>query len=228
MKYTDVKTYLNAEFGEHISTISTVSSSDNGNILVDSGKQVYSFDKIKDQLYTGQPQKPSSVDALYFIDDTLELVEFKSGFKKIITEANFDDQQAKCEYNDHGITCKYLLKWSKIINKSQDEVLKRNLKLKAIESYLILDKKIFSECDAHPEKVSLKIVIDCNGVDAIDELAKTQGNLAGNGNESIIDRLKNMLKPYIKKQTSDYFYSKIDIMYDQSFKKYIEKKNISL
>lgn len=228
MKYTDVKTYLNAEFGEHISTISTVSSSDNGNILVDSGKQVYSFDKIKDQLYTGQSQKPSSVDALYFIDDTLELVEFKSGFKKTITETTFDDQQAKCEYNDHGITCKHLLKWSKLINEKQDELLKRNLKLKAIESYLILDKKIFSECNTHPTKVTLKIVIDCNDVDAIDELAKAQGNLARNGNESIVDRLKKMLKPYIKKQTSDYFYSQIDVMYDQSFKKYIENKNISL
>lgn len=228
MKYTDVKTYLNAEFGEHISTISTVSSSDNGNILVDSGKQVYSFDKIKDQLYTGQAQKPSSVDALYFIDDTLELVEFKSGFKKTITKATFDDQKAKCEYNDHGITCKYLLKWSESINEKQDEVLKQNLKLKAIESYLILDKKIFSECDTHPSKVALKIVIDCNGVDAIAELEKTQGYLAGKGNESIVDSLKKMLKPYIKKPTNDYFYSQIDVMYDQSFKEYIDKKNISL
>lgn len=228
MKYTDVKTYLNAELGEHISSISAVSSSDNGNILVDSGKQVYSFDKIKDQLYTGQANRPSSVDALYFIDDTLELVEFKSGFKKTITTDTFDPQKAKCEYNDQGITCKYLLKWSKIINKSQDEVLKQKLKLKAIESYLILDKKIFSECDTHPSKVALKIVIDCNGVDAIDELAKTQGNLARNGNESIVDRLEKMLKPYIKKQTSDYFYSQIDVMYDQSFKEYIEKENILL
>lgn len=37
-----------------------------------------------------------------------------------------------------------------------------------------------------------------------------------------------MLKPYIKKPTNDYFYSQIDVMYDQSFKEYIEKENILL
>lgn len=103
---------LNTKFLQLKETISEVSkNTKSGNITINSNKKVFNFDKIADMVYNGN-SKPKSVDMIHIQNNIIYLIEFKD---VLIFREDKEDKEDK-------------------------EDIKSNIKLKSIESLIILHK----------------------------------------------------------------------------------------
>ena len=125
-------------------TITEISKSGTSKALVESSKEIFCFDDISRDLYKRKDCLPTSADGIIITDNKkIYLVEFKSGFKKIITKQNWNDEKAMCELINQ--TCP---NYKNLFLKNQDmetEQLIDSIRDKAVESYITLEKRIFPQ-----------------------------------------------------------------------------------
>lgn len=220
----DIKSYLAENYSVYLEPVSELSKSAKGKVLVKDERKLYNFDKITEDLFPGN--KPESADAIYATNKRVFLVEYKSGFKKKITKGNFDKKRMSC-YDDEE---KYCEEYAKLFFKNQekeDEVLKKSLQLKAVESYMTLMKEIVSnsEVDEPGTKKSLIycVVIDDyveSMEDALNALAKKKSDT------NAIEDVRKSLSRFRKNKDKEYYYDDIMVLSPYEFKGFMDQ-NVS-
>ena len=90
----ELQTYVQDNWGQFAEPVREVSKSGSrGKALIDNEIPLYNFDKICANIFQPFPGKqPASADGLAFTGKWIELVEFKTGFKKKITKNNFNKE----------------------------------------------------------------------------------------------------------------------------------------
>ncbi len=190
--------------------------------LVESDVELYCFDDICGSLYE-EDKKPTSADALIINGKIIELVEFKSGFKDKITKENFDIERGKCPRT--GEVCGDY--WKLFFDKRKKEVdeLVSNIRIKAVESFITLEKNIFPCCHPSEASISLRflVVIDEDNVDGMED---TLAGLAGftEIKDNPYSSIRKSLKRFTHCQDKNglqYFYDDIEVLSVADFKNYL-------
>ena len=196
--------------------ITEISKNDKGQSLVESDKTIYNFDLICKNLFS-ENTSPCSADGITFSKNTIELVEFKSGFKQKITKWNYDPEQAKCPKYHEECTSYYKIFWENQDRKNSELI--ESIKLKAIESYLILEKHCLECCseleDGMRSKIALKVVIDDDGINGIENVLSDVAKKNPQNNTNNISSIKQALKRFIHPvdaNGNEYFYDEIEVL----------------
>lgn len=219
----DVKLYLANNYDVYLEPVSELSKSDSGKILVNDERKLYNFDKITEKFYPYN--KPESADAIYATDKRIILVEYKSGFKKKITKSNFDKKRMSCP--DDEDKEKYCEHYANLFFKNQeqeDNVLKKSLQMKAVESYMTLMKEIVFK--SKPGETELKqsllycVVID-DSVERMEDILNMSANIKSDTN--IIARVRDSLGRFRKNSNKDYYYDNIEVFTPNEFKKFMDQ-----
>lgn len=208
----DINTFAEENWPGYKKTVTELSRSKDAP-LVESDVELYCFDEICRDLYE-KDKKPTSADALIINGESMELVEFKSGFRNKITRENFDMERGKCEKT--GEICKDY--WNLFYDKREKEAdeLVLNIRMKAVESYITLEKNIFPCCRPSQVPVNLKflVVIDEDHVDGMeDTLASLAGDaeVKDNPYASIRKSLKRLI--HCRDKNGDpYFYDDVEVL----------------
>lgn len=219
----DVKSYISMHYSSDLEKISVLSKSSLGKVLVDDERELYNFDEITKKVYKNK-KVPSSADSLLISEKRLALIEYKAGFKKIITKKNFDYNKICCPDD----TEKKCFEYADLLFKKQrletNELLD-SLKLKAIESYITLEKKILPLCNPRMNKVHISycVIID----DYIDSMQDTLNELAEETTESnSITQIKTALSRLVSiKDANDepVYYDEIIVFSPYEFIKFLDK-----
>ena len=173
----DINAFAKENWSGYKKSVTYISKSNQskGRSLVENDMELYCFDDICAKLYD-QDKKPTSADAFIINGKRMELVEFKSGFKNKVTKENFDKERGKCPKTKE-ICTDYWDLFLKNRKKEVDELV-LNIRIKAVESYITLEKNIFPRCPPSeaPMKVEFLVVID---EDSVDEMEDALADLAG-------------------------------------------------
>lgn len=216
----DVHTFVKTNWKDKVDTISNISSSGNRRtagekrILVNNDACIYSFDDINRSLYS--KDKPDSVDGLFFIRNKICFVEFKTSFRKIVTRENYlSTMRIPCDESE----CEG---YKKLFFKNQDnetKIIQDSVRIKALETYITLEKKMLPQCPDSSGKMNLYlyIVIDEDPVDTMESTLTdlTDGQKKNAQKNSTCSKLRNSLKRYIKAKDytgNEYFYDEIKVM----------------
>ena len=110
------------------------------------------------------------------------------------------------------------------IEDKEIEELKSSIRLKAIESYIILEKDILPECEEQAKQRRIKFiaVIDADDVDAMEE---TLSELAGgkDNQENSISSLKQSLGRLRSDDRKSYYYDDIEVYTPHEFQLHLEQ-----
>lgn len=215
MNTNDVKEFLENNYAEYLESVSDLSRSDNGKILVEDERKLYNFDKITKKIY---PQNsPESADALYASDNKIFFVEYKSGFSKKINKKNFDPKKMTCYDNDE----KYCEAYARLFLKNQkneDKILKHSIHFKAVESYMTYMQEIASKCGKELDKVLYCVVVD----DYVDNMEDILNSLAAKKSDTNIrEELRQSLSRFRKRKKKSYYYDDIKVFSPYEFKKFL-------
>lgn len=221
MTQKNLEAYILSIWGAPQKTVSEISASNNAKSLVASEQKMYCFDDICKDIF-GAQSLPASADGLVFRPKYIELVEFKSGFKEKISKANFDLEKAKCEIK--GAICSdYWTQFNKA-RKLEKGDLVSSLYMKAVESFITLDQRIFPHCEDMPDKqlrIKYTIVIDAEETDTIDDL---MAGLAGkkSSSESMYTKIRKAVSKLCNqtdKYGQSYFYDMIEVVSAEEYQK---------
>ena len=135
----NVDAFFKSKYSNAWQPISQLSKSDHGTFFVDSPTCGWNFDAITKSLFT--TNAPTSVDGTFVVGKFIYFVEFKSGFKNLVSEKNMDLKKVECPYKENK-PCEEYAQLLIDENKWLCEVLKTNVQLKAAESYRTFEKKI--------------------------------------------------------------------------------------
>lgn len=190
---------------------------------MESSIKLYNFDSVCKSIFESNTM-PTSTDGLNFSRGTIELIEFKSGFKQRITEYNFNPEEGKCTHK--GQVCKDY--WDLFFKNQELKIsqLISSIRFKAIESYITLEKMVFPLCQDVVTPISLKLLV------VIDSIEDTYAELAGNSDTEntgakhnsltairiALRRLKNLHDA----NNNDYLYDCIEVL---SVQDYLNKLN---
>ena len=218
----DFKKYAENNWNEYLETITDVSMTGNGVVFVESEEKIYNFDKINDMLFVAE-YKPASVDGIYFRNDEVFLVEFKTGFYQKIRKDNLNSVKAKCEFK-RSECADY---WNLFFENQERKIgeLISSIKQKAIESYVTINEDIAPFCKIkNSSKFNLVVVIDVNEneqeVGILEELT---------GKDSfMLSRVRRSLKRFMvkKRHLKSYYFDNISVFGAESFLKYINKQSL--
>ncbi len=220
----DLGNYAVEHWKKFNSSITEISKNNKGISLVNSEKLLYNFDKIAKTIYP-EDKCPTTADGINIVDSLVELIEFKSGFKKRITKETFDEKKAICDYLGDSCT-EY---WSLFFKnqKAETDELITSIRFKAIESYLLLEKKILqccSEVDNNNKiKVNLIIVIDENEIDNMEDTLAELSGITIEQNNCFASIRKSLKRVQVQQDANgnDYFYDHIDVVSPEEFLKRI-------
>ena len=195
---------------------------------MESSIKLYNFDSVCKSIFESNTM-PTSTDGLNFSRRTIELIEFKSGFKQRITKYNFNPEEGKCTHK--GQVCKDY--WDLFFKNQELKIsqLISSIRFKAIESYITLEKMVFPLCQDVVTPIPLKLVVVIDE-EEIDSIEATYAELAGNTDtentvakhnsltaiRSALRRLKNLHDA----NNNDYFYDCIEVL---SVQDYLNKLN---
>lgn len=218
----DVKSYLANNYEAHLETISSLSMSDEGKILVEDERKLYNFDKITKQLY--RKSTPESTDAIYSTDKKVIFVEFKSGFSKKVSKDNYRKELMRCAEDDQKECVSYGELFLKN-QKNEDKIIRHSIHMKAVESYMTFMKEIEpkSEIDGRKKGLLFCVVVDDyieNAEDILNDLAKKSSST------NIISSLRQSLSRFYRNSKKDYYYDEILVLTPHEFKNFIGK-NVS-
>lgn len=218
----DVKSYLTSNCANHLETISNLSRSDDGKVLVEDERKLYNYDKITKEFYT--TKTPDSADAIYATNRKVFFVEYKSGFKKKINKGNFDKRLMTCPDDDEKYCEPFATLFIKM-QKKENEILRHSIHMKAIESYMTFIKEIEpnSQEDAIPKSLVFCVVVDDyveNMEDILTDLAKKPSDT------NTITSLRQSLARFGKTGSKDYYYDEIKVFSPHEFKVFVDK-NVS-
>lgn len=221
----DLKTFASTNWNSFRDSFTNISKNDKGKSLVESDNLIYNFDKITESLFDNDA-KPTSADALLCLKNEMVLIEFKSGFHQIITKNNFDKTQCTCDYikekYDKNVYCK---DYGKLLLQNQElkiEELTRSIQLKAIESYITLDKTIASKCEStNPIKLTLLVIIDAVETDVMEDIMSDAAGPAhsqpSTQKSNHISRLKQSLSRFVIKGNYPVYYDCILVHGSKNF-----------
>ena len=215
----DIKSYLASNYSDYRESVSELSKSDNGKMLVNDERKLYNFDKITEDLY--QKNKPESADSLYASNKKVFLVEYKSGFKKKITKDNFDKKLMTC-YEDDEKYCEAYANLFFKNQKNEDKILRHSLQFKAIESYMTLMEEIVKKSDEeHVEKALVYcVVVDDyveNMEDILNDLAKKKTD------KNALESVRQSLSRFRKTDNKQYYYDDIKVFSPYEFKVFLNQ-----
>ena len=230
----DVAQYAQMQWPEHRVSITECSKSDQGSSLVKDDSIVYHFDAISHSLYR-RKVKPSSADGLAITDKHVSLIEFKTGFMDHITKENFDVNKAKCDYIENEVCPGYFKLFEKK-RKLEKKQLIDSVHLKAIESYITLEKHILPNCPdgGRKRKLVLVVVLDADPVDAMEDtlsgLATSQPKSESpktptpktQPKKNAISSVRNALKFLCGQEDAcgqPYYYDRIEVMSASDFRR---------
>ncbi len=220
MTINELESYFNKKWNskDFRESVTQLSKSDKGYSLVKSKFEMFNFDAITQDIY--ESEQPSSVDGIYFSKGNLHLVEFKTGFYQKVRKgrSDFNDNTAKCDCL--GSVCdKYWNEFTKRQDK-EIEILLDSLKLKALETYLFLEKQIgFIKNKSDSGRVILQIVIDENGIDGMET---GLSDLA----DSSISRVNKSMQRFKKQRDINqniYCYDEIEVYTGDGFSHILNK-----
>lgn len=220
------KNNLNLDLNDYLTQISVLSKSDNvKRPLINSTAKIYNFDSIVKSLFNGN-SSPASVDGLYFSKNGngLVFIEFKTGFNQRITRDTFDINKCKCPHTDktNQVNCK---DYGKILLENQNlkfAELLDSLKLKAVESYLVLEKLFYGT-----EKTLIEIPIKMIVVVDVNVLETEENALADLAAKTPKNNKIQAVKNAISRFSSDKYklYREIEVFSAMDFEKMCEKAN---
>jgi hypothetical protein len=214
--------YAEREWNAYKDTITNISKDDKGQSLVSSDKQIYHFDKkIVPNFFNESHLFPSSADGICILENDINVIEFKKGFKRRITKNNFDVKIAECN-ETHSVCEKYWDLFWKNLEKEKNELLD-SLKLKAIETYVTLEKHIFPLCEKKDKKININfiVVIDSDGIDETEDILE---ELSTNPTETSNNDFKTVRNSLARLKTStlkNYYYDNIKVFSSTTFLKIV-------
>ena len=203
-------------------TISIASKNDKGQALVENESLIYNFDDISKSIFNSN-NAPTSADGIQFKGMTIELIEFKSGFKQKITKNSFDEEKGKCKKATPEIICDdyWNLFWENQERKI-DELID-SIKLKAVESYITLEKHVFPLCQDEKSGLTFRlvftVVVDGDGADGIEDILADVAGIDPDTDNPLIS-LKQSLKRLSNKkdcQGHSYLYDEIEVLTVKDF-----------
>ena len=157
----DLQKYAEDNWGGYMQSVTELSARDDGaGSLVESGAVMYNFDAITESL-SPPGKQPASVDALAVSAKAVDLIEFKTGFRRRITKENYNEDLLRCERISGNVCQEY----RDLLFKEQEkevEVLRAAMRDKAVESYITLEKMILPLCADADVHIPLRLtaVID--------------------------------------------------------------------
>ncbi|MEG0597572.1 MAG: hypothetical protein RR502_05945 [Oscillospiraceae bacterium] len=218
----DVLTKAKSEWAHHLNSVTKLSENKtNHKPLIVCDFEMYNFDTLTKQLYNNN--YPTSTDALFITDTTLEFIEFKSGFKQRLTKESFKEDEGKCDivYNELKgkiYICEdfWEIFWRN--QKHERQILIDSIRSKSIESYITLEKKILGDCSSFkfPKKIKVKLTVVIDETE-IDNMENILGDLSGNetSEKNCFSQIRSALaRVRLQKDCadSDYFYDEITII----------------
>ena len=215
----DLQQYANGNWGKNIKTISEISRFGD-ECMVESDGEMYCFDDIVSDIFP-EDSKPASVDGISFEKNAVYLFEFKTGFYDRININNLDAEKAKCDKT--GSVCG---EYWRLFGKNRDQekrMLRDSIRMKAIESYITLEKKIFPKCEkvnGSLSKIVYWVVIDSEPVNAEEDILGSlteKGTPLSNEHEKIRQALKRF-KLQKDEYGADYYYDEIKVLSASEFK----------
>lgn len=204
--------YAISNWGCYKTSITEASKTDKGIPLIKYDVEVYNFDEIVKDLFP-HTDCPTSTDGICFQKNSIQLIEFKSGFKQKISKQNFDVEKGTCPKSKEVCTDYWNVFWE-----NQDRKICQlvdSIKLKAVESYILLDKKFFTVCEDTETlyDVVLNVVVDEDGVDGIEDILAEVAESQPDTDNCLIS-LKKALKRFEKQKDAegnDYLYDRIQV-----------------
>ena len=192
MELEKFSNYINFNWNQYKESITEISKNKKSSLVV-SDKELFNFDKIKDDIYKQKKVKPTSVDGLQITGKEVNLIEFKSGFEDKISRDKLNPDKAKCDVL--GDICDDY--WKVFFSKRdlEKQELIDSIKMKAVESYMTLEKMIYPAINIKNKDIlpNLIVVIDSNPSDSMEyilgDLAKRtppKNNMIGKVNEALV------------------------------------------
>lgn len=224
----NLKQYAEENWAQYKKTISCITQSgDQKGSLVESEHTLYCFDDITAFLFQKQ-DKPASVDGIAFYRSATRLIEFKAGYHDIIDDKHYDPQKAMCEETQKE--CLELKPLLKKIRKKEKSELIDSIRLKAIESYITLEKQILPKCIPQEKKTTVEfwVVTDEEPTDTMKDIYES---VSGSKTccDSPFDQLRKTLQRLsVQKDAEgkDYYYDKIKVISAVEFQKKLEDGQI--
>ena len=220
--------YIQENWEHHKVTVTVASRNQSGKPLVKSDRTVYNFDTLCDTLFSGR-DNPCSADGIQVHGRNVDLIEFKSGFRQVITKKSFDRSKCLCPKFDPPVYCS---DYGDLLLKHQDKItaeLIDSIKLKAVESYILLEKHFIPLCEeidgARKVNINYVVVVDADGDDGIeDTLAELAGTEPDTDNKLIA--IRSSLKRFLNRQDANgnsYLYDSIEVLSASDFACRIER-----
>lgn len=223
----DLYAYAAASWSDFLRSVTELSESDNnGEPLVESSVQMYCFDSICEVLFPNG-KIPTSADGIDVTPQFIRFVEFKSGFKKRITKENFNEEEGRCEATQ--TVCKVY--WNLFFKEQEKETseLIASIRLKALESYLTLEKQLLPHCqDAlEPIPVVFTAVIDGDAVEnMMDTLAQVSGKrVVADTSIAKVRKALSRLAGIKDADGNDYCYDRIEVFSAQDYKNQLRQRS---
>ena len=218
----DVKAYLADNFADYLESVSELSKSNGEKVLVWDERRLYNFDKITEKIYPNHT--PESADAVFATDREVFFVEFKSGFQKKISRANFDEKYMSCYDNPE----KYCEAYAKLFFRNQrneDKILRHSLHMKAIESYMTFMQEIVPRSDEEQvqgnKHLTYCVVVD----DYVEHMEDILNSLAKKTSETnLIENLRKSLSRFRKSRLKNYYYDDIEVLSPCGFVDFMNRR----
>ena len=170
-------------------------NTNSGKSLVSSTIKGYDYEEFVKPLFPHDCFK--MVDAVYFQDNIIYLIEFKGGFIQQINTGNFNINNWWC---DDGK--KYCYEAADIFLKNQELMISQlieSIKGKLLETFAVFHKLIIPKCQPADKEYQVRYVAVVEESDIpIDSLESAMSELAGlpKKEDNAVDKLKKSLKKY--------------------------------
>ena len=189
----DIASYGNKTWVFYRKTASELSANEKGEPLVKSPALMYSYDDIVGDLFKTDP--PKTADALYiYRGSCLFFIEFKRLPRSRMTRDNQGNQK----------------------NTQRKEIV-HSLRMKGIESYVVLERAVFPLCGEKPMKLIYLVV---KNEDPVSGLVTIQQGMSGKSDiENALGRLKKEIRRGSEKVP--YIYDNIRVMTSSEFDKFL-------
>lgn len=225
MSILSIQNYLAEHFQDCLEAVSEIAKSDGDQPSpIQSAQLMYSFDKINKRIY---PESACfcSADALFVRKNCIELIEFKTGFKRRITKQNWKPEKAGCDHLQGGICEDYWkLFWK--LEDCEKGALIDSIKDKAVESYVTLEKHILPQQQgSSPIQLRYIAVIDSESMEDYEDALSGLSNMKTTPTNSI-GQVKNALSKLCRCKDcegSPYYYDDIVVCSFQYFQSHLSQ-----
>lgn len=220
----NVEVFFKNKYSNAWQPISQLSKSDHGSFFIGSSTYGWNFDLVTTSLF--KTNTPTSVDGVFVVGKWIYFVEFKSGYKNLVSEKNIDLEKVGCPYKGNK-PCEDKTRLLIDENKWMGEVLKTNIQLKAAESYRTFEKKIvptIKETESDRRYCTCFIAVldqeDPSKDSVNDEFEVIQRDLAHStsSEENYVADMYNALRRYAKPEL---WYDKSTAMSASVFEKFV-------